>query len=132
MLSINKKLKHEVKDKTSQFLKNLQDLKLSSEKLVQSEEMGREFVNTAAHELKTPTQAITGYSELNDELFDDIFKNNNVLLDKKLERFLRQLYKHHEGISRIALRLDTLVNNLLDVARFESGNNSNSNKSINF
>lgn len=132
MLSINKKLKHEVKDKTSQFLKNLQDLKLSSEKLVQSEEMGREFVNTAAHELKTPTQAITGYSELNDELFDDIFKNNNVLLDKKLERFLRQLYKHHEGISRNALRLDTLVNNLLDVARFESGNNSNSNKSINF
>lgn len=85
MLSIYKKLKHEVKDKTSQFLKNLQDLKLSNEKLVQSEEMEREFVNTAADELRTPTQAITEYSELNDELFDDIFKNNNFLSDKKLE-----------------------------------------------
>jgi hypothetical protein len=85
VLSINKKLKHEVKDKTSQFLKNLQDLKLSNEKLVQSEEMEREFVNTAADELRTSTQAITGYSELNDELFDDIFKNNNILSDKKLE-----------------------------------------------
>lgn len=100
VLSINKKLKHEVKDKTSQLLENVQDLKLSNEKLVQSEEMEREFVNTAAHELRTPTQAITGYSELDDELFEDIFKNSNVLLDKELERSLIQLYKHQMGITK--------------------------------
>ena len=37
-------------------------------------EIKDDFINTAAHELRTPTQAITGYSEMNDELFDIILK----------------------------------------------------------
>ena len=37
-------------------------------------EIKDDFINTAAHELRTPTQAITGYSEMNDELFDFILK----------------------------------------------------------
>jgi signal transduction histidine kinase len=79
--------------------------------------MEREFVNTAAHELSTPTQAITGYSELDDELFDDIFKNRKMIINPELETSIKQLYQHHESISRNASRLDNLVNNLLDVAR---------------
>jgi hypothetical protein len=51
ILSINKKLKHKISHKASQLLQNVQDLKLSNEKLLQSEEMEREFINTAAHEL---------------------------------------------------------------------------------
>ncbi|CAN5636509.1 hypothetical protein BH23THE1_BH23THE1_33400 [soil metagenome] len=52
VLSINKKLKHEVNNKTSQLLQNVRNLEILNEKLVQSEEMEREFVNTAAHELR--------------------------------------------------------------------------------
>jgi signal transduction histidine kinase len=127
VLSINRKLKYEVNLKTRQLLQNVQELKLSNEKLIQSEEMEREFVNTAAHELRTPTQAITGYSELDDEMFNDIFKNNNSsLMDKELQTTLKQLYNHHEIISRNASRLETLINNLLDVARIESGISSRS------
>ena len=124
VLLINKKLKREVTNKTNQLLQNVQDLKLSNEKLVQSEEMEREFVNTAAHELRTPTQAIMGYSELNDDLFDDIFKNDRVGVNQDLKRSINQLFKHHESISRNASRLDTLINNLLDIARLESGSSS--------
>ncbi len=124
VLSINKKLKHEVNNKTSELLQNVRNLEISNEKLVQSEEMEREFVNTAAHELRTPTQAITGYSELDEELFDDIFKNGKIPIDPELETSIKQLYQHHESISRNASRLDNLVNNLLDVARLESSSNS--------
>ena len=124
VLSINKKLKHEVNNKTSQLLQNVRNLEISNEKLVQSEEMEREFVNTAAHELRTPTQAITGYSELDEELFDDIFKNGKITIDPELETSIKQIYQHHESISRNASRLDNLVNNLLDVARLESSSNS--------
>jgi signal transduction histidine kinase len=33
--------------------------------------MAREFINIAAHEVRTPTQAILGYSELLQLLFED-------------------------------------------------------------
>ena len=39
-------------------------------------EVKDDFINNAAHELRTPTQAITGYYEMNDELFD-------ILKDRK-------------------------------------------------
>lgn len=52
VLSINKKLKHEVNNKTSQLLQNVRNLEILNEKLVQSEDMEREFVNTSAHELR--------------------------------------------------------------------------------
>ncbi len=50
------------------------NLRIANEKLIQSEEMERDFINTAAHELRTPMQAITGYSEMDQELFDDLKK----------------------------------------------------------
>ncbi len=47
-------------------------------------EIKDDFINTAAHELRTPTQAITGYSEMNDELFDIILKNRQKMTDEEL------------------------------------------------
>ena len=85
-------------------------------------EIKDDFINTAAHELRTPTQAITGYSEMNDELFDFILKNRKKMTDEELSRIIVKLHEHHENISRNASRLNVLTNNLLDVARFESNN----------
>ena len=85
-------------------------------------EIKDDFINTAAHELRTPTQAITGYSEMNDELFDIILKNRQKMTDDELSTIIVKLREHHEKISRNASRLNILTNNLLDVARFESNN----------
>jgi signal transduction histidine kinase len=85
-------------------------------------EIKDDFINTAAHELRTPTQAITGYSEMNDELFDIILQNRQKMTDEELSRIIVKLRDHHEKISRNASRLNILTNNLLDVARFESNN----------
>lgn len=92
----------------------------ANEKLVESEQLEREFINTAAHELRTPTQAITGYIELNEELFDHLIENENRLKRQELQRLHKKLFEHHENISRNATRLENLVNNLLDVARIDS------------
>ena len=88
-------------------------------------EIKDDFINTAAHELRTPTQAITGYSEMNDELFDIILQNRQKMTDEELSRIIVKLHEHHENISRNASRLNVLTNNLLDVARFESNNSDN-------
>ncbi|WP_415311059.1 ATP-binding protein [Candidatus Nitrosocosmicus sp. FF01] len=97
-----------------------ENLKTANKALLQSEQLEREFINTAAHELRTPTQSITGYSEMNNEIFDDFHRNENNLNPDDLRRIIKSLHRHHEFILRNAERLNVLINNLLDVARFES------------
>ncbi len=62
--------------------------------------MQREFINVAAHELRTLTQAIIGYS--------DLF----YLRPESREEAIK-------AISRNAERLETLTRDILDVTRIE-------------
>ena len=71
------------------------------EKLKEHDAMEKEFIDLAAHELRTPSQSIIGYSEL----LKDSPKRNK---------------KYEEAISRNAERLYSLVTNMLSVARIES------------
>ncbi len=96
------------------------NLRTANEKLIESEETEREFINVAAHELRTPTQAITGYSEINDEIFKILLNDENVTKQVEFKQILDNLHNHHLSISRNAERLDNLINNLLDVARIDS------------
>lgn len=102
-LLINKKLKEEVKKKTSQLKEHVMKLEksnedlnltkqaleeinkevlLANEKLIHNDEKQRDFVNTAAHELRTPTQAISGYSELNDMIYGEILNDATKIIPK--------------------------------------------------
>jgi signal transduction histidine kinase len=95
-------------------------LKIANQKLIQSEQTEREFINTAAHELRTPTQAIMGYTEIDKEVFNDLLENPRVTTDEELKRIVNYLKRHFDAVSRNSTRLDELINNLLDVARIES------------
>ena len=103
----------------------LDNLRVANEKLIESEEMEREFINTAAHELRTPTQAIMGYTELDAEIIDDILRTAESFHDGKLKSDTIRLHKHFDAISRNSERLNELINNLLDVARIESHRKNN-------
>lgn len=100
-----------------------ENLRTANKELMQSEQLEREFINTAAHELRTPTQSITGYSEMNSEIFEEFLRNENNMKEDDLKRIIANLLRHHEFISRNAVRLNVLIDNLLDVARFESNKN---------
>jgi len=71
------------------------------EKLKEHDKMQKEFINIAAHELRTPTQSILGYAEI---------------LEMESERS-RQLAN---PILRNAIRLQRLTGDILDVTRIES------------
>ncbi|MFL6486704.1 MAG: ATP-binding protein [Nitrososphaera sp.] len=73
------------------------------EKLEAQDRMQKEFINIAAHELRTPTQAILGYSEL--------LQNESGL----------QAGDMLKSLTRNAYRLQSLINDILDVARIEAG-----------
>ena len=96
------------------------NLRIANEKLVQSEQLEREFINTAAHELRTPTQAVMGYAELDKHVFEDLLRNTKVTTDDELKRVIINLKGHFDAITRNSTRLNELINNLLDVARIES------------
>ena len=63
--------------------------------------MQKEFINIASHELKTPTQAILGYSAL-------------------IRRHPERRDEMINAIERNAVRLQSLTNSILDVSRIES------------
>jgi signal transduction histidine kinase len=99
--------------------------RITKEKLIQSEQMEKEFINTAAHELRTPIQAITGFSELNEELFSNLLnltqeKNTSSFENKEIAKLIGQIYNNQKKISKTSSRIHELINNLLDIARFES------------
>ena len=72
-----------------------------NEELKRSDKMQKDFINIASHEMKTPTQAILGYSYL--------LKSH----PEKSEEMI-------QAIQRNAIRLQKLTSDILDVTRIES------------
>ena len=96
------------------FIKNIKkedelikELKKENEELKVHDKMQKEFINVAAHEIKTPIQPIIALSELlqQEEGYNNIEKNKQLL----------------NIILRNSKRLKQLTDDVLDVASIESG-----------
>ncbi|MDQ3835887.1 MAG: hypothetical protein M3270_02985, partial [Thermoproteota archaeon] len=64
IMTWNKRLSDTVKSKTVELEQTNRSLHDAVEQLKLHDKMQNEFINVAAHELRTPTQAIIGYSDL--------------------------------------------------------------------
>jgi two-component system sensor histidine kinase VicK len=71
------------------------------EQLKTHDKMQKEFINIASHEMKTPTQAIIGYADL-------------------IQKHPEKREDMMQAISRNAVRLQRLTNDILDVTRIDS------------
>ena len=89
----NKRLERTVGTKTA-------ELRAANEQLQANDKMQREFINIAAHELRTPIQPILGVAEM---LESELGEREDVRM-----------------IARNARRLERLTQDLLDVAKIES------------
>jgi signal transduction histidine kinase len=76
-------------------------LSSANEQLNLHDKMQKEFINVASHEIKTPTQAILGYSEI-------------------LQKHPEKREQISDALHRNASRLQRLTNDILDVTRIES------------
>jgi signal transduction histidine kinase len=94
-------LDKEVKRRTKELDKSNQLLELANQQLKIHDSMQKEFINIASHEMRTPTQAILGYSEMS---------------EMEPERSKEYL----QPILRNARRLQKVTNDILDVTRIES------------
>ena len=100
---VNIRLKKIIEDKTRELKRTIDSLIGLNEQLIQSEKMQRDFVNLAAHELRTPVQAIVGYIEM-------------------IKGFPEELKKYLKPLERNSNRLYRLTDNILDIARIENNN----------
>jgi signal transduction histidine kinase len=82
-----------------------EELALANEKAKSKEVTTREFINIAAHELRTPAQSILGYAEL-------------ANIDPELSKHDKQGIL--DAIYRNAKRLKKLTRDILDVTKIES------------
>ncbi len=85
----------------SEVKRRTRELESANEQLKVHDKMQKEFINIAAHELRTPTQAITGYSEL----LAAEPENSKMFINP---------------ILRNSRRLQSLSEDILDVTRIES------------
>jgi signal transduction histidine kinase len=94
-------LTEELKKTNDSLIASNKKLAVANEQLKVHDKMQQEFINVASHEIKTPTQAILGYTEI---------------LQKHPER-REQIF---DALHRNANRLQRLTNDILDVTRIES------------
>jgi signal transduction histidine kinase len=90
-----------VKARTAELKTANDSLAKANEQLKIHDKMQQEFINIASHEMKTPTQAILGYSKL-------------------VQRHPERREVMIEAIARNATRLQRLTNDILDVTRIET------------
>jgi signal transduction histidine kinase len=105
---LGQKVKEVADKKTKELQKSNQRLQIANEQLKINDKMRRDFVNIAAHELRTPIQAIMGNAEM--AMSEPQYKE----FDDKNGQFIN-------AINRNASRLHKLTEYLLDVAKIESG-----------
>jgi signal transduction histidine kinase len=103
LMKWNTNLNNEVKKRTRELDKSNKQLSEANQQLKVHDKMQREFINIAAHELRTPVQPILGLSE--------------ILQSKEKDEEKRRLV---DIIFRNAKRLQGLTEDILDVTRIES------------
>lgn len=115
VLTWNKRLENTVSKKTSELISRTEELETSNRNLEKAyedlkvhEKLQTEFVNIAAHELRTPIQPLLGAAELIESQFQD--KDKIEVTHPEIEMILRN-----------AKRLERLSSDILEISRIESG-----------
>jgi signal transduction histidine kinase len=106
-LEVKRKLQFEITKSTKEIRESNIKLKKLNEQLKKHDKLQRDFINIAAHELRTPCQTIAGYSEM--ALCDENYK----AVDLKHGQFIT-------SINKSVSRLQDLTERILDVAKIES------------
>jgi signal transduction histidine kinase len=105
VFSWNKRLNSIVNTKTAELAESNKELTFVNEQLKAHDKMQDEFINIAAHELRTPAQSILGYAEL--------AKTDPGYIERETQSFIDIIYRN-------AFRIQKLTRDILDITRIES------------
>lgn len=121
----------ELEAKQKEVINLYEDLKFEieqKERAQESEQIKSDFLSQVSHELRTPLTSIFGFIKLIDKDFSSCISGIDIAppLDKKQDR----IKKNISIISSECARLTRMINNVLDLAKIESGESTWNNAPI--
>jgi len=107
---VNKTLDKEVNKRTKELRESNTKLESANKHIQIHDDMQKEFINMAAHELRNPVQSLMGFSEILKKL------NSTMQEEKEKDRYKDPI----EAIIRSTRRLKRLVDIIFDVSQLEN------------
>ncbi|MGE5417832.1 MAG: ATP-binding protein [Acidobacteriota bacterium] len=95
-------------------------LRRSNEQLKELDTMKTNFLSTVSHELRTPLTSIRGFANMTKKRLNDSILPHTEAIDKKVVKAINQVEQDLDIILSESVRLTTLINDLLDVAKMEA------------
>lgn len=119
----NRRLDKEVKERTKELSKSLNDLKATQNQLVHAEKMAAlgELTAGIAHEIQNPLNFVNNFSEVSGELLLEVEEELNEGNLEDVQEIVGDLKQNLEKINHHGKRASGIVRGMLDHSRTGSG-----------
>jgi signal transduction histidine kinase len=117
----NRELEERVRRRTAQLAEATEQAEAAQSQAEAANEAKSRFLSNVSHELRTPLTSVLGFAKIIGERLDEVILPAVDMTDARNKRAARQVRDNISIIVTEGERLTTMINNVLDLAKIESG-----------